>query len=330
MLNVAMLSGWHVHAHDYANQINRRSDAKVTVVWDEDENRGKQWAADMGVPYEADLAACLARADVDAVIVDAPTNKHEEVITAAANAGKHIFTEKCMALTVKECRNIEAAVRKAGVKFCISFPHRTDRANLFAKQAVEQGLIGDVTVMRVRNAHNGSVANWLPPHFYDPVACGGGAMIDLGAHPMYLSRWIMGAPKAITSSFTNVTDRAVEDNAICLVEFEKGGIAIVETGFVTPASPFSLELYGTEGTLLIGGPEHRVKVTSPKISSTVNGWMDVNSLPKSLPSPIEQFVKGVLEGTPIVFGLEDGTQLTELMEAAYISHRENRKVKFPL
>jgi len=329
MLKVAMLSSWHVHAGDYARQVRERADAEISLVWDENEERGRRWAQELGVPFQPNLSLAVGSPDVEGVICDAPTNMHAEVMIAAADAGKHIFTEKCMALSVAECNAISAAVRKAGVKFCISFPHRTARHNLFAKQVVEDGVIGKVTVLRVRNAHNGAIGNWLPAHFYDAVACGGGAMVDLGAHPMYLTRWLMGAPKAISTAFTSMTGRGVEDNAIATVEFEGGGVAIVETGFMTPASPNALELYGTEGSLLISGPENRVKLSSSKLDMKFEGWLDVTRLPKALPSAIDQWVRGILEDKPIVFGLEDGTQLTELMEAAYISHRESRKVFFP-
>ena len=122
MLRVAMLSGWHAHAHGYAKTLGGMSEVKLTAVWDEDPARGETWAKEFGVPFIADLAAVLARNDVDAVAVSAPTNRHPEVMIAAANAGKHIFTEKVMALTVNECDAISAAVREAGVKFCISFP----------------------------------------------------------------------------------------------------------------------------------------------------------------------------------------------------------------
>ncbi|HUT32885.1 MAG TPA: Gfo/Idh/MocA family oxidoreductase [Planctomycetota bacterium] len=326
VLRVAMLSGWHVHAKGYANTVNSFPDAKVTVVWDEEPARGKAWAEELKVPFEADLRKCCERDDVDGVVVDAPTSMHPGVMIAAAKAGKHIFTEKVMALTVKDCDRISAAVRKAGVRFCISMPQRTSATSLFAKSVLDEGLLGDVTVLRVRVAHNGASAGWLPPHFYVPETCGGGAMMDLGAHPMYLARWILGKPSRIVSTFNDRTGHVVEDNSVCLIEFESKAIAVVETSFVSSHSPGMLELYGTEGSLLIGGPEGRVQLRSNKVASSVPGWVAPAELPKPLPAPLRQWVSGILEGAPIHFGLEDGTQLTELMEAAYRSHRTGRQV----
>lgn len=328
MLKVAMLSGWHVHAKGYANKIRSFDDAEVSVVWDEEPERGQAWAKELGVPFEADLAAACARDDVDGVVVDAPTNRHPEVMIAAAEAGKHIFTEKVMALTVAECDEIAAAVREAGVKFCISMPQRCSSTSQFAKQVADEQTIGDVTVLRARVAHNGSVADWLPPHFYDPIACGGGAMMDLGAHPMYLARWILGAPKRIASTFNTLTSRTVEDNAVCTIEFACGAIAIVETAFVSTHSPGCLELYGTQGALLIGGPDGGVRIRSDQIDSSVPGWIAPAALPKAQPEPIRQFVTACLTDSDPPFTLDDGRNLTQLMEAAYIAHREDRQVEF--
>lgn len=328
MLKVALLSSWHVHAWDYANQLRKLNDVQIITVWDEEPEKGKAWAKELGVDFEADLDTLLARSDVDAVVVTTPTNLHAKVMVAAAKAGKHIFTEKVMAPTVKECLEIEAAVKEAGVKFCISFPHRIFPHNLFAKKVVEENLLGDITLVRVRNAHNGAVGNWLPPHFYNQEQCGGGAMMDLGAHPMYLSRWLLGKPSRITSTFNTLTGREVEDNAVSVIEFENKAIAIVETGFVTPHSPFSLEIYGTEGTLLIGGTDNAVRVTSNKAQSTFKGWVTPSELPKPLPTAIEQWVSSISNRGEIHFGLEEAIQLSELMEKAYQSHREGCQVAF--
>ena len=328
MLRVAMLSKWHVHAADYANQVRAIENVKITAVWDEDAQRGADWARELNADFEADLDILLARADVDAVIVGTPTNMHASVMVAAANAGKHIFTEKVMAVTVAECKKIAEAVKKAGVKFCISFPHRTFPHNLFAKKVAEEKLIGDITLMRVRNAHNGATAGWLPEYFYDRTLCGGGAMMDLGAHPMYLARWILGKPVSISSVFSSYMGKGVEDNAVSVIEFQNKAIAIAETGFVSSHSPCALELYGTEGSLLIGGPDGKVQMASNKLKTTVEGWVAPFNLPKQLPSSIQQWIAGILNGEEIHFGLDEGIQLTELMEAAYISHDEKRKIYF--
>ena len=331
VLRIAMLSSWHVHAPGYARDILARSDAKITAVWDEDPQRGANWAAELGVPFEEDLDAVLGRSDVDAVVVNAPTNLHAEIMVAAANAGKHIFTEKVMAPTVEECRAISEAVTKAGVRFCISFPQRTRPVNLLAKKVIEDGLLGDITMLRIRNAHNGAIAGWLPEHFYDPIACGGGAMIDLGAHPMYLARWLMGEPRRIAALFNSFTGRQVEDNAVALIEFANKAIGVIETGFVSHNSPFSLELYGTEGTFLAGGPESSVRINSRKLEQSGHqGWFIPTRLPAPLPMPLDMWIQGILEGEPILFGLEEGTQLTELMEGAARSYRSGSVVEFPL
>ncbi len=327
MLRVAMLSYWHVHAWDYTRQLLKLDNVKITAVWDEIPERGEKAAKELGVAFEADLDTLLDRKDVDAVVIDTPTNMHREVMVAAARAGKHIFTEKVMALTVEDCKEIAKSVEDAGVKFCISFPHRTMPHNLFAKKVVDEQLIGDITLLRIRNAHNGSVAGWLPEHFYDPVQCGGGAMMDLGAHGMYLARWLLGEPARITSMFNNYIDKPVEDNAVSVIEFKNKAIAINETGFASSNSPFSLELYGTDGSLFIGGPENKVRLISNKVENQVQGWVTPTDLPQALPSAMEQWVDGILNNGEIIFGLEDGIHLTELMEGAYKSHRENRMVE---
>ena len=328
MLKIAMLSRWHVHAEGYAFEFKNRDDVKLTVVWDEEIEKGKEFAKQFGMDFEPDLDKLLARDDVDAVCINTPTNKHPEVIIKCAKAGKHIFTEKVLALTNTEAVLIREAVIKSGVKFCISFPHRTFPHNLFAKKVVDDKLLGDINYMRVRNAHNGASAGWLPAHFYDEEQCGGGAMIDLGAHPMYLIPWLLGKPAEVASAFTYVTGHDVEDNAVSIMKYNNGAIAVSETGFITGFSPFMLELYGTEGSLVISGS--KVKLISSKLNNDVSGfggWIKPDQLPKALPCPTSMFVDGVLYGKEIIFDIDDAVVLTEMMDAAYKAHKQGGFVK---
>ncbi|MBD2869969.1 Gfo/Idh/MocA family protein [Paenibacillus arenilitoris] len=326
MLNVAMISKWHVHADGYAKHLQSLGNVKITSVWDEVADRGRDWADQLGADFEADLDALLRREDVDGVVVDAPTSMHADVMVAAAEAGKHIFTEKAMALTVSECDRISTAVRKAGVKFCISFPARTRPHHLLAKQLMDDGLLGAITLLRIRNGHDGALNNWLPEYWYDEKLAGGGAMMDLGCHPMYLASWLLGQPKRITSMFSHFTGRAVEDNAQCSIEFAGNAVALLETSLVTYQTPPAFELYGTEGTLIVSGDQARF--ASKRTDSPLQGWISPRQLPKEQPLPLTQWVNGILNDGPMPFGLEDGTKLTELLETAYIAHREKRTVDF--
>lgn len=321
MLGVAILSDWHVHSRGYAKEVREYEGASIRAVWDDKKERGQAFARDCDASFVSDLEALLSQKDIDGVVVGTATAMHPEVLIKAARAGKHIFTEKVLSITLAEGEEILKAVNDAKVKFTISFPHRTRPALLYAKSVLLEGVLGMPTVVRVRNAHNGAVKNWLPEHFYDPKDCGGGAMIDLGAHGMYLALWLLGQPKSVMSMFSHVTKRAVEDNAVSVLEFSEGALFINETGFVSANSPFSLEIYGTEGTLLLSGPEQSVRISTAKSTD----WTTVTHFPPASPSPLVQWMSAILYGTSNPFSIEEALELTRVMEGAYISARTNAK-----
>jgi predicted dehydrogenase len=319
-----MLSKWHVHAADYARTVRASGVAEIACVWDEDIVRGQTWADELDVEFVADLATLLARKDVDAVVIDTPTSDHCRVMVAAANAGKHIFTEKAMAPTLAECKLISAAVASSGVKFCISHPHLTTGIAQYAKKAIEDGLLGNIHYMRMRTAHNGSLAGWLPAYWYDVEKAGGGAMMDLGCHPMYTAAYLLGKPKRIASMFnTTYAPAPADDNAVSVVEFENNAIAVLETSFVSPWQADCFELLGTEGALVTVGKD--VKIRSKKFG--VDGWVVPDKLPDALPLSMRMWFDGILTGAPIPFDTARGEALTELLENAYKSHKEQKIIK---
>jgi len=324
MLRFAMIGAWHVHARGYANTINRQEDACVSCVWDDDEARGGAWAQELGVPFFSDIDELLSKANCDAVCICSATSLHKELMIKCARAGKHIFTEKVMCLTSADCDEAAKAIRESGVVFTISFPHRCFPQNLFIKQAIESGILGEITLFRVRNTHNGSLANWLPDYWYDPITTGGGAMMDLGAHPMYLSDWFMGKPVSIQSSFKTMTNRTVEDDAISIIRFENGTTAISETSLVSPYTPMICEVYGTKGVILCEDGSVRIKTDALKAADN-RGWI-TPQLPSALPEPLRQFIDSVLYQKPVRFGLDEARALTVLMENAYRAHNEKREV----
>lgn len=329
MIKVAMLSKWHVHANGYANTVKNSGKAEITVVWDEDAERGAAWAKELGCDFEPCLDKLLARDDVDAVVCDAPTTAHKDVLVKSAKAGKHIFTEKALCPTVAECLEVKAAVEEAGVKFCISHPQKGRPSVRFARQMIDEGALGTLTYVRVRDAHSGISDKWLPAYWFEKKDAAGGAMMDLGCHPMYLIAYFLGEPKRISGMFTNsLCGTPVDENAVAVAEFDNGAIGVAETSLVSPGAPQMIEIYGTEGVILVTGEDVLFK-SRVKYPDLFGGFIKP-SLPHGLPHPLVQFIDALAEDKEIPehLGMDDAIMLTKLLENSYISEETGTIVKF--
>lgn len=318
MLKIGLAGAWHVHFDQYASEFSEREDCKITVLWDNDIERGKAAAEKYNCEFERDYDKFIAREDVDGIVINTETSLHTDIMLKAAKAKKHIFTEKVLTFNMKEANAVRDAVNESGIKFCISFPWRCRPEYLYAKKAVNSGMLGTVTYARVRNAHDGSSSGWLPEYFYDKSLCGGGAMMDLGAHPMYLLLNLFGNPTAVTSTFTSVCGKGVEDNAVSIIEFSNI-IASSETGFASKNCPFTLEITGTNGTLIWGGNLGKLAV------NTGEGFIEPE-LGEELKRPVDQWADGILKGTEISFTIDDAVELTNIMEKAYKSNSEHKRI----
>jgi 1,5-anhydro-D-fructose reductase (1,5-anhydro-D-mannitol-forming) len=332
MINVAMLSFWHVHARDYAKQATEHPNTRIVAVWDEIPERGKAEAEERGAKFYEDLNQLLADPDIHGVIVDTPTTNHRDVMVAAAQAGKHIFTEKVVATTLREVNEILDAVDKAGVKLTVSLPRLNEKYTLAIQDILKQGLLGQLTLVRTRLSHGGSLRTennpngWLPQHFFSAEQCGGGAMIDLGCHPMYLARLFLGMPEAVSATYGYITDREVEDNAVSILQYEDGAVAIVEAGFANSYSPFVIEIHGTDGSLLYSDQDGKLTYRTKKHENEGKEWV-VQPLPENNPSAFAQWVQHVEQGTVAAENIELARDLTRLMEASNISAVQRQAVR---
>ena len=325
MIRIALLSKWHVHSEGYGDQFASIPDVKVTVIWDEDPVRGKAWAEKMNCDFEPDLDTLLAREDVDAVSVGTATGMHRDVIIKAAKAGKAVFTEKVLSFTVKEANEIAEVIRQTGVPFQIALRRRTESRICMLKKLLDEGIIGKVTHLRVRDAHDGASSGWLPPTFFDISQCGGGAMMDLGAHPMYLCLYLLGEPETVTSVFTEMYGKGADDNCISVLKYADGAIATSETAFVSKRCPFSIEVNGTGGSILINdlfGNEIFI--------NTGDGMRRISAeeIGPNRPEPVFLFAESLRENKPMKFPIEDAVALTRLMEAAYKSAETGEPVRY--
>jgi 1,5-anhydro-D-fructose reductase (1,5-anhydro-D-mannitol-forming) len=318
-VRVAVLGFWHVHAPDYAELAAAHPGCELVAAWDDDPGRGRAGADRFGIAFAPDLGALLARDDVDAVTVTTATRAHREVIGAAIAAGKHVFSEKVLAPTVAGCEALVTAADTAGVALVVNLPRLHHGVTVAVDELLAAGALGRLTYGRVRLSHDGAVAGWLPERFVDPADALGGALIDLGCHPVYLiQRWLGARPETVSATYGAVTGRAAEDHAVVTASYGDGRIGVMETGFVS-ADPFTIELHGSGGVLHYADPPGVLQIFA-------DGAWSTRPVPPDADDAFTRWVGHIRAGTRAEDNLARAVELTRLVAAANASATTGRAV----
>jgi len=311
---VAVLGFWHVHAPDYAREVREHPDTELVAAWDPEARRGTDGAAELGVEFVPELDDLLARDDIDAVTITTATDQHRDVILAAVRAGKHVFTEKLLAPTVAGCEELVDAAREQDVALVVSLPQLATSTTRTIRRLIDEGALGRLTYARVRMAHNGWIAGWLPERFADPKAAIGGALSDLGCHPVYLLQHLLGPrPASVSATYTSVTGKPVEDNASVALGYADGALGVAEASFVTTPGSFAVEVRGTEGSLLFGFG--RETLIGKGDSLGPEAWAEIEPDPAGGP-PVAAWVRHTRSGSRPTDNTRNAVELTRLVVAA--------------
>ncbi len=334
-LGIALLSFAHVHARGYADQVRDHADCEVVAIWDEDPVRGTSEAEKRGAEFCSSLDEVLGNPAVDGVVVNAPTAAHRDILVSAAQAGKHIFTEKSLTITLTDANDVVKAVEDAGIRFVISLPSRVRPEILFAKRVLDMGYLGEVTHMRTRIAHMAALDRWFSggsAWFADEAVAGGGAFFDLGCHRVDLVRWFLGEPASAVAQLTNSSHAyEIDDSMVAVISFRNHAIAMIDVSWVHRYGPNPLEIYGTDGYLSIdaapNGP--KIQLISGQLKAgDIQGYITPSSLPPGPPQLLNQWVSAIKEGTICATNVTDGWNLVQLLEGCYTAGREGREVVF--
>src|SRR3989454_7679176 len=206
----------------------------------------QKWKVPVAV---TDYRKLLDRKDIDVVVVGIPNDLHREVVIAAAKAGKHVILEKPIAHTLKDADAIVDACKKHKVKLMYAETICFSPKYVRARKLVEEGAVGKLYMVKQGEKHSGPHSDW----FYDVKRSGGGSLMDIGCHGIEWARWMYGKPKpkSVVAHCQRVlhTERTKgEDNSVVIVEFEGGGIAVIENSWAKHGGMDDrVELYGTEG-----------------------------------------------------------------------------------
>ena len=209
-----------------------------------------------GVQVFTNIADLLANAQIDAVDIATPHDQHAQLAVAAAQAGKHVFLEKPMAVSMAECRAIIEAAEQAGVTLMIGQHFRHVPSYRGVKRLVETGRLGRVWAGRIDEFLPTNIDRTpsRPGRWYnDKLRAGGGVVITQSTHHIDLFRFFFGDVRRVSASYW--TDHpayanGAEDSAVATLEFENGLIAhLCASNSTRTPHFFQFSLLGTEGSV---------------------------------------------------------------------------------
>jgi inositol 2-dehydrogenase len=304
--------------------------AELVALADPERSRAATLAQSLGVADVYDnTEALLARADIEAVVIATPTGNHVDAIRAAAAAGKHIFSEKPLALTLESCDAAIAAVNAAGVTLQVGFMRRFDPSYLVAKKQIDAGAIGQPVMFKSlsRDPRRTSLE-------FARRENGGGMILDMGVHDFDLARWLMGSEVERVFSeggclaFPELREVGDIDNALINMRFANGAIGNVDLSRnAVYGYDIQTEVLGTEGSLRIGRLQHTSAVLLNQAGVTHDALpYFIERFADAYAAEIRAFIGAIAAGqAPPVSG-EDARTATAIGIAATRSLDEQRPV----
>jgi predicted dehydrogenase len=236
---------------------------RVRVVWAaaSSETRLKDVAERYGFPTTTDVAHAIADPAVDAVMVLTPANAHLPIAEAAFVAGKHVFCEKPLEVSIQRGEQLVAAGRNAKRLLGICLQHRFRLGSRRLHEVLNEGALGNVQAAIMM------VPWWRPQSYYDEpgrgvkARDGGGVLITQAIHSLDLFRWLVGIERVEAAQVrtTDLHRMESEDYAAALVRLGNGAPGtIIGTVAAYPGSPEWLHIIGSRGTARLEGGSLRL------------------------------------------------------------------------
>jgi predicted dehydrogenase len=248
----------------------------LEIVADVDAKAVEKWAGEFGFArWTTNWQEIVEDSRVDIVDITTPNHLHAEMAIAAAQAGKHIYCEKPLATTSADAARIVAAVETSGVISIVGFNYLKNPAQAFARQIIESGELGEITLFR-GTFDQDFLTNPDVPFSWrlDHALAGTGALGDLGSHTIAFAQFLVGSIVEVCGlNATKIKERVVpaagsgyaakaendaakrsvenEDIMEFLIRFEDGAIGTIGTSRIGTGRKLGLtyEIQGTKGSL---------------------------------------------------------------------------------
>ena len=304
--------------------------AEVIAIADTDLKSANEVASRFGVTSVfSNYMDVIRHPDVEAVVICSPTNTHAKYLVDAAKAGKHIFCEKPVDLSLEVIKGALEEVKKAGVKLMVGFNRRFDPNFAKVKQLVTDGKIGEPHILKITSRDPAP-----PPAEYSAVS--GGMFMDMTIHDFDMARYIAGSE--VTEVYTKASvmvDPAIGragdvDTAIIILTFENGAMGVIDNSRkAVYGYDQRVEIFGSKGMVCTDNnfPENHRYYSTDGIhgSLPLNFFMD--RYIEAYANEMKIFCDAVMNNLQLPVSGIDGLMSVAIAIAAKKSHLEHRPVK---
>jgi myo-inositol 2-dehydrogenase / D-chiro-inositol 1-dehydrogenase len=333
----------------HAESVHRCGDAELFAVASPTADHASKFASRFNIPHHfTDYRRMIEMPELDVVLVGVPNHLHCQVTLDAFAAGKHVIVEKPLCLNLAEADKMIAAGRTANHKLMYAEELCFAPKYVRLKQLLDSGALGEPTLLKQSEKHDGPHAS----HFWDVNRSGGGVTMDMGCHAIEFFRWMLAGPTGMNrpkiksvyahmSTQVHASKTKGEDNALIILEFNNGVVALAEESWTKLGGMDDrAEVYGSKGVayadLLHGnsietystvGYEYAVE----KAGST-KGWSFTiyeEAWNYGFPQEIAHFVDCVKNDQPPLVTGEDGRAVLEAIFAAYASAGKGQRITLP-
>jgi myo-inositol 2-dehydrogenase/D-chiro-inositol 1-dehydrogenase len=315
-----------LHAEHLTSRI---PSAELLIVADPFEEAARSCAETYAIPsYQEDYRKVLEHPDIQAVIICSSTDTHAQIMKEAAEAGKHIFCEKPIALDLPSIDQVLDVVKHSGVKLQIGFNRRFDTNYRRMRRAVEQGEIGQPLALHIISRDPAP-----PPLEYIRVS--GGIFLDMTIHDFDMARYLVGDEvEEVFAQANSIGNFAIAEagdvaNAVVMLQFAGGVICTISNSrHAAYGYDQRVELFGTAGAISTGNnyPNTAIVSDAHGIRRDLPLHFFLERYAESFISEMKAFVDAILHDTPVPVSGDDGRAPVTIALAAHKSLVEHRPV----
>jgi myo-inositol 2-dehydrogenase/D-chiro-inositol 1-dehydrogenase len=316
-----------LHAEHLTSRI---PSADLLMVADPFEDAARSCAERYNIPsYGRDYSAVLDHPDIQAVVICSSTDTHAQIIEEAAQAGKHIFCEKPIALDLPSIDQALDAVKRSGVKLQVGFNRRFDTNFRRVRQAVERGEIGQPLVLHI-------VSRDPEPPPIEYIRVSGGIFLDMAIHDFDMARYLIGSEveevfaQANALSDPIIAEAGDVENAVVMLRFVNGVIGTISNSrHAVYGYDQRVELLGSAGAISTENnyPNTAIISDAHSIHRDLPLHFFVERYTESFIIEMMAFIDAVLRDEPVPVNGNDGRVAVVIALAAHMSLVEHRSVR---